>query len=444
MDLHKIRLTRYILISMVVGAVTGLTLSQFVEFVVDPKTGELLLDSKNHPVLTHSFVADWVINGFFEFLSEAFIRSLKALVVPLVFVSLVCGTAAMDDVRKLGTVGLKTLALYLGTTAIAITIAIVFSLLIRPGEGVATLALNDFEPGETKSLLNVFIDIFPVNIGSAFIEGNMLQIITAALAFGVALVVSGKHGERVLSFFKDMNEVIMKLVILVMLMAPFGVFAKIAQVFATEGFETIFALGKYFALVVVVLLIHAFVVYPTMLKVFTGVSPFVFFKKLRNVQMFAFSTASSNATIPITLRATEERLGVSNKIGSFTVPLGATINMDGTAIMQGVATVFIAQMSGIDLSITQYLTVILAATMASVGTAGVPSAGLVMLTMVLGLVGLPPDKIGLIIGIDRLLDMVRTAVNVTGDAAITCIVAKSEEQLDEEVFNRPVEEDLAN
>ncbi|MBT5815755.1 MAG: dicarboxylate/amino acid:cation symporter [Opitutales bacterium] len=444
MDLHKIRLTRYILISMVVGAVTGLTLSQFVEFVVDPKTGELLLDSKNHPVLTHSFVADWVINGFFEFLSEAFIRSLKALVVPLVFVSLVCGTAAMDDVRKLGTVGLKTLALYLGTTAIAITIAIVFSLLIRPGEGVATIALNDFEPGETKSLLNVFIDIFPVNIGSAFIEGNMLQIITAALAFGVALVVSGKHGERVLSFFKDMNEVIMKLVILVMLMAPFGVFAKIAQVFATEGFETIFALGKYFALVVVVLLIHAFVVYPTMLKVFTGVSPFVFFKKLRNVQMFAFSTASSNATIPITLRATEERLGVSNKIGSFTVPLGATINMDGTAIMQGVATVFIAQMSGIDLSITQYLTVILAATMASVGTAGVPSAGLVMLTMVLGLVGLPPDKIGLIIGIDRLLDMVRTAVNVTGDAAITCIVAKSEEQLDEEVFNRPVEEDLAN
>ncbi|MBT6379902.1 MAG: dicarboxylate/amino acid:cation symporter [Opitutales bacterium] len=444
MDLQKIRLTRYILISMVVGAVTGLTLSQFVEFVVDPKTGELLLDSKNHPVLTHSFVADWVINGFFEFLSEAFIRSLKALVVPLVFVSLVCGTAAMDDVRKLGTVGLKTLALYLGTTAIAITIAIVFSLLIRPGEGVATIALNDFEPGETKSLLNVFIDIFPVNIGSAFIEGNMLQIITAALAFGVALVVSGKHGERVLSFFKDMNEVIMKLVILVMLMAPFGVFAKIAQVFATEGFETIFALGKYFALVVVVLLIHAFVVYPTMLKVFTGVSPFVFFKKLRNVQMFAFSTASSNATIPITLRATEERLGVSNKIGSFTVPLGATINMDGTAIMQGVATVFIAQMSGIDLSITQYLTVILAATMASVGTAGVPSAGLVMLTMVLGLVGLPPDKIGLIIGIDRLLDMVRTAVNVTGDAAITCIVAKSEEQLDEEVFNRPVEEDLAN
>ncbi|MFL3658428.1 MAG: dicarboxylate/amino acid:cation symporter [Opitutales bacterium] len=444
MDLHKIRLTRYILISMVVGAVAGLTLSQFVEFVVDPKTGELLLDSKNHPVLAHGFVADWVINGFFEFLSEAFIRSLKALVVPLVFVSLVCGTAAMDDVRKLGTVGLKTLALYLGTTAIAITIAIVFSLLIRPGEGVATIALNDFEPGETKSLLNVFIDIFPVNIGSAFIEGNMLQIIAAALAFGVALVVSGKHGERVLSFFKDMNEVIMKLVILVMLMAPFGVFAKITQVFATEGFETIFALGKYFALVVVVLLIHAFVVYPTMLKVFTGVSPFVFFKKLRNVQMFAFSTASSNATIPITLRATEERLGVSNKIGSFTVPLGATINMDGTAIMQGVATVFIAQMSGIDLSITQYLTVILAATMASVGTAGVPSAGLVMLTMVLGLVGLPPDKIGLIIGIDRLLDMVRTAVNVTGDAAITCIVAKSEGQLDEEVFNRPVEEDLAN
>jgi len=264
----------------------------------------------------------------------------------------------------------------------------------------------------------------------------MLQIIAAALAFGIALVVSGDHGRRILDIFKDLNEVIMKLVIIVMLMAPFGVFAKISQVFAKEGFDTIFALGKYFILVIVVLLIHGLVVYPTMLKVLTGLNPLQFFKKMRSVQLFAFSTASSNATIPVTMRAVEERLGASNKVASFTVPLGATINMDGTAIMQGVATVFIAQLSGIDLSIGQYLTVILAATMASVGTAGVPSAGLVMLTMVLGLVGLPPDKIGLIIGIDRLLDMVRTAVNVTGDSAITCIIANSERALDKNVYDR--------
>ena len=295
---------------------------------------------------------------------------------------------------------------------------------------------NDFVPGETKSLLQVFIDIFPENVVSAFVNGEMLQIIAAALAFGIALVVSGDNGRRILDIFKDLNEVIMKLVIIVMLMAPFGVFAKISQVFAKEGFDTIFALGKYFILVIVVLLIHGLVVYPTMLKVLTGLNPLQFFKKMRNVQLFAFSTASSNATIPVTMRAVEERLGASNKVASFTVPLGATINMDGTAIMQGVATVFIAQLSGIDLSIGQYLTVILAATMASVGTAGVPSAGLVMLTMVLGLVGLPPDKIGLIIGIDRLLDMVRTAVNVTGDSAITCIIANSEGALDKDVYDR--------
>ncbi len=441
MDLQKIKLTRYILIAMAAGTVVGLTLGQIVEFATDPVTGKNLLDSKNRPILESSFAADYIVNGLFQFLSEAFIRSLKALVVPLVFVSLVCGTAAMDDVRKLGTVGLKTLGLYLGTTAIAITLAIVAALAIRPGIGVGTVDAREYIPAETKSLLQVFIDIFPDNLASAFVGGHMLQIIAAALAFGVALVVSGEHGKRVLNVFKDLNEVIMKLVILVMLMAPFGVFAKIAQVFAKEGFDTIFALAKYFILVIAVLIVHAVVVYPTLLKLFTGLNPRVFFRKIRNAQLFAFSTASSNATIPVTLRAAEDRLGASNKVASFTVPLGATINMDGTAIMQGVATVFIAQLSGIDLSVTQYLTVILAATMASVGTAGVPSAGLVMLTMVLGLVGLPPDKIGLIIGIDRLLDMVRTAVNITGDATITCIVAKSEGQLDKEIFDRPAEEE---
>ncbi len=434
MDLSKSNLTRNILIGLVLGIAVGFILSFYVEFKTDA-VGAFMRDAKGRKILSEGFLEDNVINGALYVLGEIFIRALKMVVVPLVFVSLVCGTAAMDDIRKLGTVGLKTLGLYLGTTCIAITIGIAMALLVKPGAGVALGGVASFAPSEGKGIAQVLIDIVPSNVMAAFNSANMLQIIFAAILLGLSIVIAGDSGKPILGFFTSLNEVVMKMVILIMMYAPIGVFAKITTVFATEGFDTILALIKYFALVAVVLVIHGMLVYPTLLKVMSGLNPFSFLKKFRTVQMFAFSTASSNATIPVTLRNLETRMGVDNKIAAFTVPFGATINMDGTAIMQGVATVFIAQYAGIDLELSQILTIIFTATLASVGTAGVPSAGLVMLVIVLNQVGLPVEHIGMIVGIDRLLDMLRTAVNVTGDAVVTCIVAKSEKQLDQTVYD---------
>jgi Na+/H+-dicarboxylate symporter len=356
------------------------------------------------------------------------------LVVPLVFVSLVCGTAAMDDVRKLGKIGLKTVALYLLTTCVAISLAMTLASIFKPGLGVETTVQEDYVATEAPTIWQVLTDMFPINPVSSMAEGNMLQIIVFSILFGLAMVVSGKPGQRVLDLFSDLNEIVLNLVLILMLIAPFGVFAKITIVFADQGFAAFGDLGKYFGLVILTLVIHAVVVYPALLKLLSGLSPKQFLKSFYRVQIFAFSTASSNATLPVTLETVEKKLGVKNSTASFTVPLGATINMDGTAIMQGVATIFIAQLSGVDLNLSQILMVVVTATLASIGTAGVPGVGLVMLAMVLNQVGLPVEKISLIVGIDRILDMVRTAVNVTGDAAVSCIVAKSEGQLDEETF----------
>lgn len=434
MDFAKSNLTRNILIGLALGVLAGLVLSQLVDFRTND-AGEFLLDEKGRRILADGFLESIVVSGVLQLLGDVFIRALQMIVVPLVFVSLVCGTAAMNDIRKLGTVGVKTLVLYLATTCMAISLGIAFALLVKPGAGLDFGGVASFEATEASSPFQVLTEIVPSNLVEAFVSANMLQIIFAAVLFGLAIVVSGEAGQGVLRFFTRLNEVIMKSVFLIMLYAPIGVFAKIAQVFATEGFDTIMALGKYFTLVAVVLVVHGLVVYPAMLRFIGGLNPFIFLKKMREIQAFAFSTASSNATIPVTLRGLEKRLGADNKIASFTVPFGATINMDGTAIMQGVATIFIAQYAGVDLSFAQILTVIFTATIASVGTAGVPSAGLVMLVIVLKQVGLPVEYIGMIVGIDRLLDMVRTAVNVTGDAAVTCLVAKSEKQLDEALYN---------
>jgi len=425
MELHKIKLTRYILIGMIAGIVVGLVLY-----------GSGLSEN--------GVVDRFFLGGILKFLGDVFVRSLKLLVVPLVFVSLVCGTAAMDDVRKLGGIGLKTLGLYLATTCVAISLGLTIASIVGPGQGMNIDAPVSYEAKEAPPFIEVLINIFPTNPVQSMAQGNMLQLIVFAILFGIALVLAGERGQRVLNLFNDLNEVIMKLVVILMLFAPVGVFAKITVVFADLGLEAIQKLGLYFLLVVVVLLIHGLVVYPMFLTLFAKLNPIQFLKKLRNVQLFAFSTASSNATIPVTMRAVEERLGVDNKVASFTVPLGATINMDGTAIMQGVATIFIANIAGVDLSMTQLLLVIVSATLASIGTAGVPGVGLITLAMVLEQAGLPIEYIGLIVGIDRLLDMVRTAVNVTGDAVVTCIVAKGEDQLDEGLFNRPPSEDDVN
>jgi Na+/H+-dicarboxylate symporter len=266
-------------------------------------------------------------------------------------------------------------------------------------------------------------------------EGNMLQIIVFAGLFGLALTMAGDPGKRVLAFFSDLNEVIMKLVMLLMEAAPYGVFCLIARVFAGQGIGAIGPLALYFSLVLGVLLLHAGLTYPALLKGVAGLNPITFYRNMRAPLALAFSTASSNATLPVTMETVERRLGVDNSIASFTLPLGATINMDGTAIMQGVATVFIAQAYGIEIGLSGYLMVVLTATLASIGTAGVPGVGLIMLAMVLRQVNLPVEGIALIIGVDRLLDMVRTAVNISGDAAVTCIIARGEGKFSTEVFN---------
>ncbi|HDY7866098.1 TPA: dicarboxylate/amino acid:cation symporter [Vibrio vulnificus] len=385
----------------------------------------------------NGFVDAYIVNGLFEVGGKIFIASLKMLVVPLIFVSLVCGTSSLKDISTLGRMGGKTLAFYITTTAVAITLALTMGTVFQPGAGADLTAASSFKSAEAPSLGQVIIDMFPTNPISAMAEGKTLQVIVFALLFGIAISAAGKPGERIAAIFSDLNEVIMKLVALLMNLAPYGVFFLMAKLFTGLGLGAIINLGEYFLVLTATLLIHGLVTYSLMLKGFTGLSPLTFLKKMEDAIMFAFSTASSNATIPATMETVKNRLGVDNKIASFTVPLGATVNMDGTAIMQGVATAFIAQAFNIDLSMGDYVMVILTATLASIGTAGVPGVGLVMLAMALNQVGLPLEGIALIMGVDRLLDMIRTAVNITGDACVSVIVAKSEGALDLDRFADP-------
>ncbi|WP_162047749.1 dicarboxylate/amino acid:cation symporter [Vibrio taketomensis] len=385
----------------------------------------------------NGFVDEYVVNGLFEVGGQIFVASLKMLVVPLVFVSLVCGTSSLKDLSTLGRMGGKTLAFYIATTAIAITLALTMGTLFQPGAGADLTAASTFQSAEAPSLGQVIIDMFPTNPISAMAEGKTLQVIVFAVLFGIAISAAGKPGERIADFFSDLNEVIMKLVAILMNLAPFGVFFLMAKLFTDIGLGAIINLAEYFLVLAGTLLLHGLVTYSVMLKGFTGLSPITFLRKMEDAIMFAFSTASSNATIPVTMETAKHRMGVENRVSSFTIPLGATVNMDGTAIMQGVATAFIAQAFNIDLTMMDYLMVIMTATLASIGTAGVPGVGLVMLAMVLNQVGLPLEGIALIMGVDRLLDMIRTAVNITGDSAVTIIVAKSEGALDEARFNDP-------
>ncbi|KGY09765.1 MULTISPECIES: dicarboxylate/amino acid:cation symporter [Vibrio] len=386
----------------------------------------------------NGFVDTYIVNGLFEVGGQIFVASLKMLVVPLVFVSLVCGTSSLKDLSTLGRMGGKTLAFYVTTTAVAITLALTMGNLFQPGAGADLTAASSFKSAEAPSLGQVIIDMFPTNPISAMAEGKTLQVIVFAVLFGIAISAAGKPGERIAAFFSDLNEVIMKLVAILMNLAPFGVFFLMAKLFTGLGLSAIVNLAEYFLVLAGTLVLHGLVTYSVMLKGFTGLSPITFLKKMEDAIMFAFSTASSNATIPVTMETAKNRMGVDNRVSSFTVPLGATVNMDGTAIMQGVATAFIAQAFNIDLTMGDYLMVILTATLASIGTAGVPGVGLVMLAMVLNQVGLPLEGIALIMGVDRLLDMIRTAVNITGDSAVTVIVAKSEGALNEERFNDPM------
>lgn len=425
---RSLSLTSRIMIGMVLGVVVG-----FIFQAILAGEDDFLIPLGLFSLPIKAFFVD----GIFHVGGQIFIASLKMLVVPLVFVSLVCGTCSLSDPKKLGRLGGKSILLYLFTTAIAITVAITLALIFNPGEGINLPSDANYSAKEAPTLAQVIIGMFPTNPIDAMASGNMLQVIVFALLFGIAMALSGKAGKRVASVFEDLNTVILKLVTLLMNIAPYGVFFLMAKLFTTIDLKLIKSLALYFSIVVLALFIHGLINYSILLKVLTGLSPVTFLKKMKNACLFAFSTSSSSATMPITLETANKKLGAHNSVASFTVPLGATINMDGTAIMQGVATVFISQVFAVDLSISDYLMVILTATLASVGTAGVPGVGLIMLAMVLNQVGLPVEGIAIIIGVDRLLDMTRTAVNVTGDCMVTCVVAKSEGQLDEDVFNDP-------
>lgn len=385
------------------------------------------------------FITAFVLNGVVDAGGSIFISLLKMLVVPLVFVSLVCGAASLGDTGSVGRLGGKTIGLYLLTTAIAVSLAMLIALTTDPGLGDETftrsITATSFEPKPAPSVKDTFINIVPGNPIAAMADGKMLQVILFALLFGLALSKAGTSGEKLRVFFADLNEVMMRLITMIIALTPIGVFCLMIQLGATLGLAEIAKVAMYFVTIVIALLVHAAVVYPLLLRILTGLNPLVFIGKMREALLVAFSTSSSGATLPVTLRTVEHKLGVQNNVASFAVPLGATINMDGTAIMQGVATVFIAQFYGIDLGLTALLTVVLTATLASIGTAAVPGVGLITLTLVLDQVGLPVEGIALIIGVDRLLDMLRTAVNVTGDATVATIVASSEGQLDHDIFN---------
>ena len=384
-----------------------------------------------------SFVQEYVVGGMFYIIGKMFITALKMLVVPLVFFSLISGVLGIGDVRKLGSVGLKSFVLYMLTTAIAIAVAIGLAIMVAPGSGANGTTTTTFIAKEAPPLSEVLIHIIPDNVIHAFASGNMLQIIFFSILFGISLLMVGKKAQNIAEGVEVLNEAMMHMVNIIMSVAPVAVFALLAKAISELGLDLLVSLAGYVLVLVAALLLHLFGTLMFILKLFSGLSPKMFLQKIRDAQVFAFSTASSNATIPVTLRSVTKRMGVDNSVASFTVPFGATINMDGTAIMQGVATVFIANVYGVELGLSGYLTVILMSVLASIGTAGVPGVGLIMLSMVFVQVGLPVEGIGLILGVDRLLDMVRTSVNITGDAVVTCVVAKSEKELDMSVFLDP-------
>ena len=393
-------------------------------------------------LVSNDFIGPYILDGAIDAGGKIFVTLLKMMVVPLVFVSLVCGATSLGATGSVGRLGGKTIGLYLATTALAVSLALMLALVVDPGlsatdEQNGAVAFEAYQAKEAPSVKDTLINIFPSNPIQAMAEGKMLQVIVFALLLGLALSRAGDAGSRIAGFFQDLNEVMMKLITMVIQLTPYGVFCLMVKLGATVGWVEIGKVLAYFLTVASALILHGLIVYPTLLRILAGVNPLTFLRKMREPMLVAFSTSSSGATLPVTLRTVEHRIGVNNNVASFAVPLGATINMDGTAIMQGVATVFIAQFFGYQLGVDALLMVILTATLASIGTAAVPGVGLITLTLVLGQVGLPIEGIGLIIGVDRLLDMLRTVVNVTGDGTVATIVANSEGQLDKDTLQDP-------
>lgn len=414
----KIGLTTKIFIALIAGAIVGIALNMFAADV--------------------DFVQNVLVNGIFYVVGQGFIRLMQMLVVPLVFCSLICGATAIGDSKTLGKVGVKIIGFYIFTTMMAVAVALGIGLLIKPGMGLDMSQIQTAEvaaSSDSVSFAETLLNIIPKNPIGALANGEMLQVIVFALIVGVILAKLQDKTQLVTNFFQQGNDIMMEMTMMVMGLAPIGVFCLISKTFAGLGFSAMVPMFKYMGAVLLALFIQCCGVYQILLALLTRLNPLRFLKKFAPVMGFAFSTATSNATIPMNIDTLEEKIGVNRRISSFTIPLGATINMDGTSIMQGVAVVFVAQAFGIQLHMMDYITVIGTATLASIGTAGIPSVGLITLTMVFNSVGLPVEGIALIMGIDRILDMTRTAVNITGDAVCTTIVANQNKALDKEKYN---------
>ena len=383
----------------------------------------------NYLIPSNYVVDDIIVQGVFYIVGQGFIRLMRMLVVPLVFCSIVCGSMAVGDTKKLGSVGVKTLIFYLCTTALAITVALTIANIFNPGKGLdmsqIQVTSTVSETTQSMSMTETLLDIIPVNIFNSLSEGNMLQIIVMAILLGFAIILVGEKNIRVVNAFNDLNEIFMKCMEMILKLSPIGVFCLLCPVIAANGPTIIGSLAMVLLAAYICYIVHMLVVYSLIVKTMGGLSPAKFLKGMLPAIMFAFSSASSVGTLPINLECTE-KLGAKREVASFVLPLGATINMDGTAIYQGVCAIFIASCYGISLTLPQMLTIVLTATLASIGTAGVPGAGMIMLAMVLTSVGLPVDGIALVAGVDRIFDMGRTTVNITGDAACTIVVSNME------------------
>ena len=375
------------------------------------------------------FITNFIVANVLSVVSDLFLSALKLIIIPLIFFSIVCGILSLSDDVSLSRLGIKTLSLYILTTVIAISLGLLFSSFINYEP-----IFSSYENITPVDAIESKVNVFPDNIFRSLTEGNIIHLLVFSVLIGISANRIKNKVHTFIKYFHDFNDVINELVKIIISFTPIAVFCILSKTFATQGLETLMPLMGYFLTVVVVLLIHFFATFPILLKFFTRLSPSVFFKNIRDVIIFSFSTSSSSASIPFTLKTAEEKCGIDKSIATFTIPLGATINMDGTAIMQGCATFFLASLYGIDLGFFEIITIVATATIASVGTAGIPSAGIIMLTIIFTQIGIPLEGITLLLGVDRLLDMIRTSVNVSGDLCISCIVASSENKIDSGVY----------
>jgi len=401
--------TKKIIVAMILGIITGVFLNIF---------------------SYDTSLSNFIVINFFNIVSDLFISALKLVIIPLIFFSIVCGIISLSDDTSLSRLGIKTLSLYLFTTIIAISLGLLFSSFID----YEPILLSNLETNVSIDNIKTESNIFPTNIFQSLSDGNIIHLLIFSVLIGIAASKVKDNAKTFINYFHEFNTVINELVKIIISFTPIAVYCILSKTFATQGLDTLTPLIGYFLTVAFVLLIHFFITFSLLLKTFTNLNPKKFFINIKEVIVFTFSTSSSSASIPFTLKAATEKCGINKSISSFTIPLGATINMDGTAIMQGCATFFLASLYGIDLGMSEILTIVVTATIASIGTAGIPSAGIIMLTVIFTQIGIPLEGITLLLGVDRLLDMMRTSINVSGDLCISCIVASSENRIDETIY----------